>query len=311
MSAVSLSHSRTRVIILMILALYPLIGAGIDLITPSLPHMMTSLAVSAAVAKNFITLYLLGYALGNFVVGIVSDAWGRQKLLLLSLFGFAVFSFLPVLFPNATLVLWVRFLQGFMIAAFAVVARSICSDILSHEKLIQIGPKMALMWGLGPVLAPVLGGYLQQYIGWQACFNFFMIYSLVGFLGLVFILPETHTNRKPLSLRRVGCGLREVFACRQFVGLIMVMGVAYSLLIAFNVLAPFFIEHVLNLSAVTFGHLSLLFGVGFVIGTFICRQLVKRIGPIAAVRGALPCSLVRLGWWLLSWVKYLLIAYGW
>jgi MFS family permease len=79
------SPRRVNLILLILLLLYPLIGMGIDLIAPSLPAISHDLGVSSTISKNLITLYLFGYAAGNFLIGFLSDTLGRRKLLMVSL----------------------------------------------------------------------------------------------------------------------------------------------------------------------------------------------------------------------------------
>ena len=87
-------------------------------------------------------------------------------------------SLAPVVFPSIQVLLIARFLQGVTIGAAAVITRAVYSDILPPEKLIRLGPLLATMWGIGPIIGPMIGGYLQFYFGWQAGFCFFAVISL-------------------------------------------------------------------------------------------------------------------------------------
>jgi MFS family permease len=116
----SFSEGHIRLILIAILSLYPLVGMGIDLIAPSLPAISHDLNTSDSFSKNLITLYLLSYMLGNFLIGFVSDALGRRKPMLFGFLIFMIVSILPAILSAPLLLLIVRFLQGFTIAAFAV-----------------------------------------------------------------------------------------------------------------------------------------------------------------------------------------------
>lgn len=195
-----LSKNRIRLIMWTLLCLMPIIGMAVDLVAPSLPAIASGLHVSSGVAKDVITFYLLGYAIGNFFIGFLTDSLGRQKLIRIGLIGFIVASLLPVVLPHIEILLLARFLQGLTIGGIAVVSRAIFSDILPASELTRLGVLIGSMFGLGPVIGPVIGGYLQFYLGWQSCFAFFAIITLVGFIAVFIIVPETHFNRHPLHI---------------------------------------------------------------------------------------------------------------
>jgi len=272
-------NRQTKIIIATILSLYPLIGMGIDLISPSLPAIGQNLHVSTSVVKNLISLFLVGCALGFFSIGFLTDSLGRRKLVVGGLAVFVVASLLPIYFTNITVLLIVRFIQGFTLAGFAVSARGVISDMLSAQQLIHIAPLIATMWGIGPVIGPLIGGYLQYYFGWQACFYFFALFGLVGLSCMFAILPETHFARQPLHLKQWKGNAITILTHRVFIGSAMLMGIAYSLLITFNTLGPFLIQTELGHSSVYFGHLALYMGLVFLAGTFLCRCFIKRYSP--------------------------------
>lgn len=269
------SEKRTQLIVWILLLLMPLIGMAVDLIAPSLPAIASDLHVSTKTTKNVISVYLSGYALGNFFTGFLADALGRQKLIRMGLLGFVFVSLIPVFFPNITLLLWARFLQGITLGAVSVLIRAVCSDVLSQKKLAYLGTFFATMWGLGPIIGPVVGGYLQAYFGWQAGFIFFSGVSLILLIAIFIIVPETHFNRHPLNLHTMKTNLLEVLVHRQFLSLAMLMGLAYSSLIVFNTLGPFLIQTKFHYSPVFFGHLGLFLGVVFLMATFVCRSFLK------------------------------------
>ncbi len=271
-----LSEHRRKLIIRTLLCLMPIVGMAVDLIAPSLPAIADSLNISSATTKNIITIYLLGYALGNFLTGFLTDALGRQKLIRIGLVGFIFASLLPIISPYIIVLLLSRFLQGLTIGAVAVVARAILSDILPPQELVRLGVIMGSMFGLGPVIGPLVGGYLQFYLGWQACFAFFAIISIIAFIAVFIILPETHFNRHPLNIKNIRTNLLEVLSHKKFMAMVLNMGAIYSLIIAFNTVGPFLIQNQLKYTPVFFGHIALCMGVMFILATFTCRYLLKK-----------------------------------
>lgn len=275
----ALSEKKSSLIIWTLLCLMPIVGMAVDLIAPSLPAIATDLQVSTKITKNIISIYLLGYAIGNFFTGFLTDAIGRQKLLRFGLLAFTVVSIIPVLFPHIAVLLGVRLLQGITLGAVAVLTRAICSDILPSEKLIRFGTFIGTMWGLGPVIGPLIGGYLQFYFGWKAGFCFFSLITLVGFILVYNIVPETNFARQSLNIKTIKKNFIEVITHRVFMTMVMLMGLVYSLMIVFNTLGPFLIQDQLHYSSIFFGHLALYLGLTFLGATFVCRYCLKKFKP--------------------------------
>lgn len=270
-----LPEKRIMLIMWVLLLLSPVLGMAVDLIAPSLPAIVKGLNAPTSIIKNVVSTYILGYAIGNFVTGFLTDAWGRQKLLRGSLLLFIVISLMPVLFPKTEVLLTVRFIQGIALGSAAVLVRTTFSDIFSSERLIRLGTLMGTMFGLGPVIGPVMGAYLQYYFGWKAGFCFFSLVTTLILIAIFIIVPETHFNRHPLHLKTIKHNLHEVLTHKAFMGIVMLMGLAYSLIICFNTAGPFLIQTELGYSPVFFGHLALGLGLVFLAATFVCRHLLK------------------------------------
>lgn len=286
------SAKQINIIVWIILSLFPLLGMGVDLISPSLPAISHHLNTSADFAKNLISLYLLGYACGTLISGFLSDAIGRRKLMLCGLGFFVIASIFPAIVNRAWALLLARFIQGFSMSGAVVVARASLSDVLPPEKFVRLAITTAILWGIGPIIGPFIGGYLQYYFDWEACFYFFAIYSFILFLSAFFFIPETHFNRQPLRINQMKNNFILIIKNKMFVGLVFIMGMTYSLLIAFNTLGPFLIQNALGYSPIYFGHVALCMGLIFLIGTFICRRLMQMWNPEKILFFMLPLFLL-------------------
>jgi DHA1 family bicyclomycin/chloramphenicol resistance-like MFS transporter len=270
------SNKQTQGIVWTLLFLMPIIGMAVDLVAPSLPAITNTLKISPQLSKEIISLYLLGYGLGNLVSGFLTDAYGRKKLLRFCLLGFLVMSFLPILFLNIKMLLLARFLQGIMLGGVSVVIRAVFSDILDTAQLIRLSTMIGTMWGLGPVLGPAIGGYLQFYFGWKSCFYFFVIIAAVmsGFVWK--IIPETLNYPSSLDIKTIKTNLFKIIRHREYMAIVVLMGFSYSLIIAFNVGGPFFIQSRLHYSSVFFGYSALFLGLVFLSSTFTSRYFLKQ-----------------------------------
>lgn len=275
-ATLKLTERKTQQIVWTILFCGIIIGMAIDLIAPSLPAIAVNLHVTNNIAKNAISIYLLGYGLGNFFIGFITDALGRRNLLRAGLLAFLIVSLIPPIFNTIQALLLARFLQGCTLGAIGILARVILSDVLSSEKLVRAGTILGTVWGLGPVFGPIIGGYLQVYFGWQAGFYFFALLAFITFTLVFSVIPETHFNRVPLNIKTIKKNLADIITNRSFMALVILMGLSYALIISFNTAGPFLIQSSLNYSPVFFGHLALWLGIGFLIGTFFCRYFLKK-----------------------------------
>lgn len=272
----TLPDKKVNLIIIFILALYPLVGMGIDLIAPSLPAISENLHISESVAKSLIPLYLVPYTIASFITGIFSDIWGRRKFMLIAILLFTFASLIPIVFPSIYALILGRILQGAGLGAIPTLVRTIFSDLLPPEKLKTKITWIATMWGIGPIIGPFIGSYLQYYFDWHAGFFFFFIYGLIGFSVLFFILPETHQDRKPLKTAIIMKNFAEILRSNIFLGSVFILGLSYSLLIVFNTVGPFLIQNIFGKSVVFYGRISLMMGICFIVSTFFSRTLLKR-----------------------------------
>lgn len=270
-----MTENKTRVIVTSLLFIMPVIGMAVDLVAPSLPAIARDLNISAGMAKSVISIYLFGYALGNFFAGFLTDAWGRKPLLRLGLTAFVISSLLPVFYPKISVVLAARCLQGLSIGMVSVVIRAVFSDVLTPEKLVKLAALLATMWGIGPIFGPVLGGYLQVYFGWQAGFCFFAAVAFILAIIVFIVVPETHLHRHPLNYSTIKTNFIHVISHKLFIALAALMGLSYSLLIVFNTAGPFLIQNRFHYSPVVFGRIALVLGLVFLISSLVCRQILK------------------------------------
>lgn len=294
----TLSPGREKLIVCIAMSTFPLMGMGVDLIAPSLPAISHALQVSSTISKSLIAVFLLGYGIGCFCLGFLSDAWGRRKLAIAGFILFILASLLPALVPTVPALLVGRLLQGVSLGA-ATLMRTILSDILPPERLVRVATYISTMWGIGPIIGPVIGGYLQYYIGWQACFYFFALYGLIIATAVIIAVPETHLKRQVLNIVQIKNNLGTIVRHSLFMGVVTTMGVTYSSLIIFNTLGPFLIQVKLGFSPVYFGHIALWMGVMFLFGTITCRQLIKTYTPENILAITVPISLTIGSIWVM------------
>lgn len=271
----ALTSRKANLILFSIMVISILSGMSIDLIAPSLPAIANSLHIPDSIAKFLIPLYLFPYAVTSFILGILSDAHGRRKILLGGIVIFCIASILPVIFSSSSILLFARALQGAALGALPATNRPILVDIFPPEKLPRKVTLLAIMWGIGPIIGPIIGGYLQDLFNWQANFLFFFIYGACSLIILYIAIPETHYDRQAFNLTTLWNNVCSIIPNRVFIGTAILMSSSYALLIAFNAQGPFLIQTILGQSAIFYGHFAFWTGVAYLCSSMLCRKLVQ------------------------------------
>ena len=277
----------------------PLSGASIDIYVPSLPAITNHFGVPVQLVQWTIPSYLIGYSLAQLFCGALSDAWGRRRLLLAALALYTAASLLASFSSTVSILIILRFVQGLGVAGPGVLARAIASDTVEADRLPTVTNYITLAWALGPILAPMIGGYLQHIFGWRAVFYFLTIYGCLALLLVYFLLPETNPHRHQLKVRTLLDHCKTVLASPVFLGCTSVLSIIYAYLILFNVVGPFLIQVVLHQSAIVFGRIALCLGIAWFLGTLANRFLAGSFPklPLMEIGTAVTlCGSLLMGW---------------
>lgn len=267
-----------RVLLALILLMTALNGVSIDLFTPSLPAIAHAMGVSATAAKASLSIGLFGFGLGVLTLGMASDRIGRRGLTLIGLLLFTIASVTAALSTNYDIFMFSRLIQGAGVAVAAMLSRAM---VLDHFKGKQLNSAMlytTIAWGLGPVIAPFIGGYLQQYFGWHMNFVFYAVYGIVSLLLAAVFLPETLKKAnvvKAKYLHRIG----YVFNRAQFLVSATMCAFGFTQYVLYSLVGPFLVEKTLGFSPVVFGHTALLTGLGYFMGALSGRYLQRWFNP--------------------------------
>ncbi|WP_406009301.1 multidrug effflux MFS transporter [Streptomyces sp. NBC_00637] len=253
---------------------------SMDMYLPALPEVTRSLHAPAATVQLTLTACLAGMALGQLVVGPMSDRWGRRRPLLAGLLVYVVATALCALAPTVELLVACRLVQGLAGAAGIVIARAVVRDLYDGVAMARFFSTLMLISGVAPVVAPLIGAQILRATDWRGVF---VLLTGVGLLLAVVVwtrLPETlpaadrHAGGVGEALR----AMRRLLGDLPFTGYMLTGGFAFAALFAYISASPFVVQEIYGASPQTFG---LLFGansVGLVlIGQVNGRVLVGRV----------------------------------
>ncbi|RDI44547.1 multidrug effflux MFS transporter [Aquicella lusitana] len=270
----SLSERRKILLAVIVLLTIPISGLSVDIYVPSLPAVTDYFDIHKSLAQLTITTYILGFGFMQFFSGSISDSLGRKKPLMLSLLIYIAASIWSAHADTVYHLLILRFIQGIAVAGISVSMRAVLSDIFEGQALYKMINYMTISWSIGPIIAPAIGGYLQHYFGWQSTFYFLTIYGVIMFLLNFMYMPETIKITHPFHILNILARYKHIlFHIDYFIGMIC-LGLLYSMIILFGIVAPFLIQDVLRYSAVDFGHIALLMGLAWFLGNMTNRFLI-------------------------------------
>ncbi|MFJ6072775.1 multidrug effflux MFS transporter [Streptomyces sp. NPDC093065] len=279
---------------------------AMDMYLPALPEVTRSLGAPAATVQLTLTACLAGMALGQIVVGPMSDKWGRRRPLLAGLAVYVVATALCAVAPNVELLVAFRLVQGLAGAAGIVIARAVVRDLYDGVAMARFFSTLMLISGVAPVVAPLIGGQILRVTDWRGVFVVLVVVGVV--LGAVVWarLPET----LPVEERHAGGvgdtlrAMRGLLADRAFTGYMLAGGFAFASLFAYVAASPFVVQEIYGASAQTF---SLLFGLNsiglVVVGQINGKILVGRVrldrvlgvGLVVVIAAATALLLMSLG----------------
>jgi DHA1 family bicyclomycin/chloramphenicol resistance-like MFS transporter len=290
----SLSRRQKFVYVLVLGALTALGPFTIDLYLPAFPALSSELHVSAASIQLTLTATSIGFALGQLLVGPWSDTVGR-RLPLIAATALHIAASLGVAFaPDVTWVAVFRVLQGVGAAGSVVVAMAMVRDLFGGRPLVTMLSRLALVSGLAPILAPLIGSQLLLVLDWRGIFWFLTAYGVVVMLATMFFLVETlpAARRADRGHSSVGERYRALFTDRVFVGVILVAGMTFSGLFAYLSSSSFLFQEVYGLDAQQFGLLFAINSIGVVVGVQVSSRLARIVGPQWVLFGAVVGMLV-------------------
>jgi DHA1 family bicyclomycin/chloramphenicol resistance-like MFS transporter len=266
----------------------------IDMYLPALPRIADDLGVTSSVVQLTLTGTLIGLALGQLVVGPLSDSLGRRRPLLVGVSLHMAASLLCMFAPNITALGVARGLQGMGAAATAVVAIAVVGDLFSGSTAAAVISRLMLVLGVAPVLAPSLGAVVLLEASWRWIFGALVLIAGALLIMAATALPETlpAEHRRPLRIRSIAATYGQLLRDARFMALVLVGAMAMAGLFAYIAGAAFVLQGHYGLNQQVF---AVVFGAGAValIGaTQMNVVLLDRFTPQRIVVAALVVATV-------------------
>ena len=251
---------------------------AMSLLVPSFPNMGRDFGLGVDQTQLMVSAFLLGLGLSQPLHGALADRYGRRPVLLA---GFAIFTLASLacfITESWTALVICRFLQAVGVSAGTVTSRAIINDVQPREQAAISLSYVSMAMGLGPIIAPVLGGIGDSLLGWRSLFA-----GCAGVGGLIILLAisrlkETRPEGPPRPLPELMTGYKRCLTSRVFWGYTMMFGFGQGVFFAFLPVAPDYFEFVLGRSTSVFVMCWIGLSLCFMAGSFAGTRLVKRFG---------------------------------
>jgi DHA1 family bicyclomycin/chloramphenicol resistance-like MFS transporter len=315
-----------RYIPLLLVSVTSVVILSTDLYTPSLPHLPAYFGTDVATVQLTMSLNVAAFALGQLLLGPLSDRVGRRPVLVVALAAFVLTAVASALAPTIDSLIAARTLMGLAACAEAALGYAIINDLYDEQDSARVLAAYGMAIAITPALGPIIGGYVHIWFGWRA--NFVLLAALAGLVTALIarFLPETLAARDlhALAPRRFVGGYGSLLANRAFMGPTLASGLPMAGLFAFITEGPFLMIDRLGVATEDYG-LYYAFMIGaFFLSSLTANRLLRRVAvdallrtglAIQAAAGAALVAVVAAGllssWALILVVSVAIFGLGW
>ena len=293
---------------------------AVDMYLSSLPKLETVFNASAADVQRTLAAFFIGFATGQSFYGPLADRFGRKPPLYFSILLFVAASAGCALAPSIGWLAFFRLLQALGACGGAVISRAMVRDLFAPAETRRVFSMLMLVNGVAPVAAPLAGGYLLLWFGWQSIFWTLALIGALTLAGVHFYLPESldPARARPLHLGRVFSTYRALLADRVLLGSSLAVAASGAGMFAYIASAPFVFINLYGVAPQRFGWIFGTIAIGIVIASQINGRLMDRVPALRVLRwtsvvqcsaGVLLLAAVETGWGGMAAVYVPLLLY--
>ncbi len=289
MSAVAAKHAgghgRGYRLSLIVAVLAMLAPFSIDTFLPSFPDIALEFGASDWQLQQTLSLYLIAFGATTLIYGPLSDAFGRRRVILVSLALYTVSSVGCALASDIHWLLVTRVGQGLSASAAVVIGRAIVRDAFHGARAQKVMAQVMLLFGVAPAVAPIIGGYLHDAYGWRSVFWFLTGLGVFLWVWTTVMLPETlpRTDRQTAHPGDIAVAYWRALRHLAFVLLVVSAALHFSGLFLYVAASPAVLYQHLGLAPDDFGYLFVPLVVGLMLGAFISGRLAGHYTHAQAV----------------------------
>ncbi|WP_312147432.1 multidrug effflux MFS transporter [Paenibacillus odorifer] len=269
-------YAAPSLLLMIVLVAFPQISETIY--TPSLPDIAVALGATNSSVQLTLSIYFIGFALGVFSWGWLSDFIGRRSAMLAGLLVYGMGSLMCFYSESIHLLLVSRFIQAFGAATGSIITQTILRESVSGNKRHVMFAQISAVIAFTPAVGPLIGGWVDQAFGFRAVFFTLVMMSVLLFMYAFWKLPETTdvSMRKKVAILPI---VKKMLALPRVLVFGLLIGGINGILFSYYAEAPFiFIEH-FQISPGVYGFLGIIVALASIVGAMISKRLLTLYAP--------------------------------
>lgn len=252
---------------------------GLDIYIPIVPMMTDIFETTPSMVQLTLSLFLFITGAGQLLIGPLSDQFGRKPVFYAASASFILGSLGCAFASDINWLIFWRIVSAFGACAMLANSFALVRDLFSGEKSAKMFGFLSGAIGISPTLAPIVGGYLAVYFGWQSIFFFLALIGCLSLFVTYQFIQETHAPSRRIKVdKAVFLRYVQIFFNRQFIIYSSIAGAAEAVFFCFFSISPFIIIELLEVPTHEFGYYFAVFGLSIGIGGFISGKAVEKIG---------------------------------
>ncbi|MGX1320488.1 DHA1 family bicyclomycin/chloramphenicol resistance-like MFS transporter [Bradyrhizobium sp. USDA 377] len=266
--------ASSRVMLLLLVCMTGVAPISLYMLVPALPVLATNFGSDISVAQMTVSLYMVGIACSQLIMGPLSDKFGRRPVLLAGLALMVAASIGCVFAESLPQLIAARFFQALGGATGMVVSRAIIRDLYERERVGAMISLVIAVMMIAQMLSPLTGGLIETAFGWRAIFYAITAGSLAVAIGIALALPETRRDRAAGSGFRGDVG--SLIRNRAFVGYVLCQVLASQIIFTFAGGGPYIVVTQMGRTTVEYGAWFATSSLAFLVGNLLCVRFAPR-----------------------------------
>jgi MFS transporter, DHA1 family, multidrug resistance protein len=272
-------RGRRAPLIVLLVAMAGVGSLSLNILVPALPAIAARLETEPGHAQLTVSLYLLGLAGSQLLLGPLSDRFGRRPVVLAGLTLAMFASFAAIFAASITTLIIARVVQALGASTGQVVGRAIIRDLYDRERAASVLGLVTSAVVVIPMLSPLIGGILDTAFGWQAIFIVVAAFSFAVLAWAALVLPETRPARAAESPpSRFVADVRALAASPRFIGYTLCGALGSAPFYTFLGGAPYVAVDMMGRTSAEYGLWFVVSSIGFIFGNLITSRLAPVYG---------------------------------
>ncbi|MBR1131626.1 multidrug effflux MFS transporter [Bradyrhizobium iriomotense] len=266
--------ASSRAMLLLLVCMTGVAPISLYMLVPALPVLATNFGSDISIAQMTVSLYMVGIACSQLIMGPLSDKFGRRPVLLAGLALMVAASIGCVFAESLPQLIAARFFQALGGATGMVVSRAIIRDLYERERIGAMISLVIAVMMIAQMLSPLTGGLIETAFGWRAIFYAITAGSLAVAIGIALALPETRRDRAAGSGFRGDVG--SLIRNRAFVGYVLCQVLASQIIFTFAGGGPYIVVTQMGRTTVEYGAWFATSSLAFLVGNLLCVRFAPR-----------------------------------